>query len=135
MVWVIGIFLTLWSGCSGSDVSRQQQILGSWEVDSIRKVYNQFVSSEAGHAAMPIYEYLPGEKVRELKENDYREYRCEWKGNDTLLYRSPEGDTIGLYQILELRRNHLVLKKTQPSIFAGKGQNRYEIRFFSRKED
>lgn len=109
-------------------------LLGSWQVDSVYRHYNQFSQMEPEPVDPPTYHYLPGEKVREQKGKDYQEYLCQWREPDTLLYLAPEGDTIGMYQVLRLTEKHMVLKRPQPLIFPGPGQDRYEIRYFSRME-
>jgi hypothetical protein len=112
----------------------RSQLLGRWQIDSIYRFYNGFEQHLEGKPDDPTYQYLPGEKVREEKGRDYREYRCEWREPDTLIYRAPEGEEIGTYQVLELRPRRLVLKRAQPLVFAGEGQERFEVRYFSRKK-
>ena len=121
--------------CESSPRVDRSHLLGRWQIDSVYRFYNGFEQHLPGQPDDPTYQYLPGEKVREEKGRDYREYRCEWHEPDTLIYRAPEGQVIGTYQVLELRSDRLVLKRAQPLIFAGKGQKRFEVRYFSRREE
>lgn len=101
-------------------------------MDSVYRYYNGFDMQLPGKPDDPTYHYLSGNKVREQKGRDYREYSWEWYEPDTLVYRAPAGAVIGAYQVLELHPGRLVLKRQQANIFEGAGQQRYEIRFFSR---
>jgi hypothetical protein len=107
-------------------------IVGHWKTDSVYRYYNGFSQTlrEAG-GTWSRFEYYANGKIRERRGDEYHEYLYEWKEPDSLIYRSPEGEVIGQFQLLELGREALVLKKSQPLLFGGAAQERYEIRYFS----
>jgi hypothetical protein len=127
------LFMTLGLFACQPKIDRTQ-LRGNWRVDSVYRYYNGFDMHLPGKADDPTYRYLAGNKVREQKGRDYREYSWEWHEPDTLVYRAPEGAVIGAYQVLELRPARMVLKRQQANIFEGEGQQRYEIRYFSLTE-
>ena len=110
-------------------------IQGQWKVDSVFRYYNGFEQHIPGKKTDPTYHYLEGNKVREQKGRDYREYIYAWKDPDTLSYQAPDGEMIGIYQVLHLSSHQMALKRQQPHIFAGGGQERYEIRYFSKTSE
>jgi hypothetical protein len=135
--WGLGVFFSLvlsllHSSCQ-QDINRTHLLGSSWKIDSIYRFYNGFEQRAFGEADDPTYQYLSGGKVREQKGQDYQEYLLRWIEPDTLLYQAPDGAEIGRYQVLQLKPDRLVLKRQKPFIFSGKGQSRYEIRYFSRK--
>jgi hypothetical protein len=127
---LISSMMLLLVGCSST--VDPADLSGHWKIDSVYRYYNRFEQHIAGKESDPTYLYLPGDKVREQKGEDYREYIFEWKMPDTLVYRAPEGQIIGTYQVLQLSTQQMVLKRQQPLIFPGSGQERYEIRYFSK---
>lgn len=131
MRWLILIpFLVILIGCE--EEVQQSAILGSWKVDSIQTYYNQFTSLIPGDIDHPTYEYLEGNKIREQKEGDFREFIYEWPAPDSMIFRSPAGETIASFQVLHLSGDRMVLKLKMNPIFEGKGQERFEIRHYSR---
>lgn len=113
----------------------EAKIVGTWKIDSVYKYYNGYDQHIPGRINDPFYIYLKNKKVREQKGESYREYLYEWRDQDSLFYLSPEGKYIGKYQVLELTTSRMVLKRKQPNIFKGKNQERFEVRYFSRKEE
>lgn len=108
------------------------QIVGHWKTDSVYRYYNGFSQTlREAASTWSRFEYFANGKIRERRGDEYHEYLYEWKEPDSLIYRSPEGEVIGQFQLLRLSRSSLVLKKSQPLIFSGEQQERYEIRYFS----
>lgn len=112
---------------------KTEHLLGEWQVDSLFRYYNGFTQRIHDGHKRASYRFLPGNKVREQKGQDYREYVYEWRAPDSLLYIAPDGQRIGAYQVLLLKADRLIMKKKQPVVFEGKQQERYEIRYFSKR--
>ena len=108
------------------------QLIGSWQTDSIYTYYNGFQDSRKAGGYESMFTYKPNGIIRESRGTDFREFIYQWKEPDTLTYQSADGRQIGTYQVLKLGKNELILKKQKGPIFEGKGQERYEVRFFSK---
>ncbi len=128
------IYLALLIGiaCCCCAPDRKTAILGSWKVDSVYAYYNGFDFWEYEEGAdWATYEYTAGGLMKEIKFGTYRPYRYRLFG-DTLFWMAEREPEAGLFEILELKSDYMVLRKTKAPLFSGQAQERYEIRFFSR---
>ncbi len=78
------------------------------------------------------YEYEIDGNMKEIKEGMFKPFLYEIK-EDTLIHRHTNGMIFNKYKIFELDGDHMVLKKEHPFIFQSPNQERFEIRFFSKK--
>jgi len=122
----------LLSGCK--DRFSEQDIVGIWKVDSAYTYYNGFDNMVLSSAGWAEYEYEIDGKMKEIKEGMFKPFLYEIKA-DTLIHRHTNGMICNKYKIFELDNGHMVLKKEHPHIFKGPNQERYEIRFFSKKDN
>lgn len=107
-------------------------IVGSWQVDSVYSYYNGFDLWE--HEEGPDwanYEYTLDGQMKEIKFGSYRSYRYELSG-DILFWVSEQNQEAGQFELLELQSDYMVQRRSKAPIFPGKGQERFEIRYFSR---
>ncbi|MDP4712424.1 MAG: lipocalin family protein [Saprospiraceae bacterium] len=113
---------------------RQEQLYGTWQVDSVYAFYNGFGywQYEDGYD-WANYVYLPDGRLEEVKYDNPRYFRYQLSG-DTLFWESLEEAQGGVFKVLSLQRDNMVLRKDKPSMFGNPNEERYEIRFFSRRE-
>lgn len=121
----------LLAGCQSSP---EAAIRGAWQVDSAYLYYNGFETRQyRGGSDWATYQYDEKGTVREIKFDTYRSYDYFFEG-DTLYWRGEDGAIWGKYEILTLNKQRMVLKKEKPPVFPGAGQERFEVRYFSRTE-
>ncbi len=111
---------------------KERDIYGIWKVDSAYTYYNGFTNTELYSVDWAEYEYSEGGKMKEMKERAFKPHLFEIQG-DTLIHRFTNGKIFHKYKIFELNEERMVLKKNHPFTFQGPNQERYEIRFFSKK--
>lgn len=111
---------------------RTEYLIGKWKTDSIIIYYNGFETREKAGQFESVFTYQNQQIVRESRGDDFREFQYHFTPPDSLTYISPEGNILGAYQILQLSVDQLVLRKEKEVIFSGEGQERYEIRIFSK---
>ncbi len=78
------------------------------------------------------FEYKPDGSVFERRGKEFRKSYYKLTGADSLTYSDSTGYALNQYQILHLDEKILVLKKSQKPYLAGKNQELYEIRYFSK---
>jgi hypothetical protein len=131
LAWA-ALALLIHYGCAPQ---QEEVILGSWKVDSVYYFHNGFDFWEREEGAdWATYEYTPDERMKEIKFGTFRPYRYRLSG-DTLRWIAEREAESGWFEILALQPSYMVLKKYKAPIFGGEGQERYEIRFFSRTKD
>ena len=121
---------------SCNDCIKHQCVLGSWQVDSTLTYYNGFSHlNKTGGGNWGLCSFGEDSIMRESKYGTYRSFHYGFKGNDSLcLSPTNANDTIN-FQILEVNKEHMVLKMPQPPIFQSKApQERYEIRYYSKTD-
>ena len=111
-----------------------QNLYGRWQVDSAYTYYNGFSNMHLDRSLWAEYEYESDGKMKEHKEGSFLTYKFELEG-DSLIHRKLNGDRFQVYEILQLETSKMVLKKPRPTIFGGRNQERYEVRFFSKMKD
>lgn len=124
------------TGCMSENTHiHSAYLIGEWKTDSIMTYYNGFETREKASPFESIFTYKTNQIVRESRGTDFREFQYDFIAPDSLAYISPEGKLLGTYQILELKPEKLVLKKEKGVLFPGKGQERYEVRIFSKQSE
>lgn len=127
-------FLLLLLGHCGKPQPQAANLIGSWKTDSAYYFYNGFHQTQTGNGSdWSIHTYNQEGKVFEEKFGTSRSHWYELKG-DTLHWNNPAEGSNEHYQVLHLSRNRLVLKKAKPPLFPGDNQERYEVRYFSKKK-
>lgn len=125
--------LLIWPLTACDNAPRQKSILGAWKVDSTYTYYNGFdyvQRTEGSDWATCLYEEEG--TMKEIKYGSFQSYFFVFPSRDSLVLRSTSGgDDVG-FQVLKLKGDRMVLKKSKSPIFGGDNQERYEIRFFSR---
>lgn len=110
----------------------QDYLIGAWKVDSTYTFYNNFSYTETkGGLDWATYIYEAAGVMKEIKYDSYQTYFFEIAADSITVRPTQGGDEIS-FQILQLSRDHLVLKKKKQPIFSGKNQDRYEIRYLSK---
>ena len=110
---------------------RQKLLVGAWKTDSTFMFYNGFSQSrheEGSDWATHLY-HADG-KVEEQKFGTSRKHRYALQA-DTLTWFDANGEQ--RFLVLELQPKRMVLKKIKPPLFPGQHQERYEIRYFSKR--
>ncbi|MEO1010063.1 MAG: hypothetical protein AAFX53_02080 [Bacteroidota bacterium] len=130
--WGSLLVLGLLYSCSDKAKSRTH-FEGAWKIDSTFTFYNGFEQKQKKDIGeWPMYVY--GKRiVKEIKSGTYRSYFYEVQ-EDTLVMTPTQGGAPSFLTILHLERNTMVLKKMKDPLFKGQGQNRFEIRYFSRTQ-
>ncbi|GAB4421020.1 MAG: hypothetical protein OHK0039_35340 [Bacteroidia bacterium] len=128
----IWLLLTVMGAACQPPAPDRAWLHGSWQVDSLFRYYNGFTQRIPDGSSRGTFQYFASGKVREQMNDDYREFLYTWQGQDSLYFHTPEGDTLGVFQVLSLAPDRLVLRRAMDPLFDGPGQERYEIRYFSR---
>ena len=121
--------LVLISACTARD--QHNEIAGTWKIDSVYTYYNGFGSMETTIVDLEQYTYLPDGTVDVSWSGTTRSMQYDLSARDTLKYYENKIE-VSRYVILKLASNRMVLRKEKAPLFSGKGQQRYEIRYFSR---
>lgn len=112
---------------------KRMDIEGAWKIDSSYTFYNGFEQKQMTSTGnWPIYVFEDG-IVKEIKSGSFRSFFYSLK-TDTLILRPTQGGEENYFSVLSLEKDQMILKKTKLPLFKGNGQNRYEIRYFSRTE-
>ncbi len=123
------ILTTLLAGCK----SNEKNIQGLWRTDSITNYVNGFsFTNDTFDAHWSYFEYKPDGSLFERRKDEFRKSYYKIVQPDSLVYADSTGQTLSKYQILRLDSKQLVLKKNRSPYLAGKNQELYEIRYFSR---
>jgi hypothetical protein len=77
------------------------------------------------------YTYDAQGRVRVAWLGTTREMTYKLVGADSLYYFK-DGQDVSRFRILGLNDTQLVLRKNKPPLFTGNGQERYEVRYFTR---
>ncbi len=78
------------------------------------------------------FEYKADSLVFERRKDEFRKSYYKLIKPDSLFYCDSTGYILNKYQILHLDSKKMVLKKSQKPYLAGKNQELYEIRYFSK---
>lgn len=118
--------------CSCQPLPRNEVLIGAWKVDSTYMYYNRFsYTDRKGGPDWAVYVYDSIGVMKEVKFDSYQTYFYELKGDSMMIRPTQGGDDIR-FEILELEKDRLILKKKKQPVFKGENQERYEIRFLSR---
>ena len=113
--------------------TRQDLIVGAWKIDSTYTYYNGFdFVQRAPDGDWPTYIYEKDGMMKEMKAGYFQHYFFEFHSEDTLVVSSTRGGENATFNILNLDAAQMALKKSKKPVFSGGGQERYEIRYFSR---
>jgi len=122
------------SGCG--KFSDQNQIIGTWETDSVYTYYNGFEQTLGKSDGWPVYSYgQDGIMYEIMGELGEKSYLYEFIGNDSLGIHPTSSGNESYYEIIRLNRNKMVLKKNKDPLFSGGNQQRFEIRYFTKTGD
>lgn len=122
----------LLANCSGKDLD---DLNGTWRVDSIYNFYNGFDFTNKEVHALPLLHFEAEGQLRMTKDDETRLFLYELRSPDTVVYKTRDGRIMEKSVILTVSRELLALKKELPPVFKGKGQHRYEIKYFSRVKE
>jgi hypothetical protein len=123
------LFITFLASCH----SKEKNIQGLWRTDSIANFVNGFgFTNNTFDAHWSYFEYKPDGSLFERRKNEFRKSYYKLASPDSLIYSDSTGLMLSKYQILHLDSKQLVLKKSQKPYLAGKNQELYEIRYFSK---
>lgn len=111
---------------------RNLLLQGTWKVDSVYSFYNGFANIEKDVMGLEEYTYLPDGTVNVTWRGSTRSWKYQLVGSDSLVYFEGQHE-VSRFNILSIEERRLVLRKDLKPIFKGKDQDRYEIRFFSKK--
>ncbi len=129
----LGIVIVLIGGLL-QNCHRDRNLLlqGTWKVDSVYSFYNGFTNVEKDVIDLEEYTYLPDGNVDVTWHGSTKSWKYQLVGSDSLVYFEDQRE-VSRYSVLSFHQRRLVLRKELSPIFGGKGQDRYEIRFFSKK--
>ena len=113
--------------------SSEQKIIGEWRLDSAYYHYNQFNFSSQGWHQEEMYTYLPTGEAITSAVNSSISNKYSIKENH-LNYYDENGDLVSVYEIISIDAENMVLRTDKKPIFKGENQNRFEIRYFSKKD-
>jgi hypothetical protein len=102
---------------------------GTWKLDSVYTYYNGFDMTSAGKE--PLYHFQDDGRLRMTQGTEFRFFIYD-VGNDSLRYRTLDDQLIDAFAILDVDDRRLVLKKDKKVLFTEEGQQRFEIKYFSR---
>ena len=123
------ILITLLTQCN----SKEKNIQGLWRTDSMTNYVNGVsFTNNTMDEHWSYFEYKPDGSVFERRGKEFRKSYYKLIGADSLAYSDSTGYILNQYQILHLDSRMLVLKKSQKPYLAGKNQELYEIRYFSK---
>ena len=128
LLFTIGLITLL--SCSDN---RHELLLGNWKIDSVYTYYNGFGHTSHDTGDSEEFYYQPDGQVKMTYMREFQYLRYEMPHSDTLVYHNNNNTLAGTFIILKLTKNQLVLKKDQAPIFKGENQERYEIRYFTKK--
>ncbi|MEM9142650.1 MAG: hypothetical protein AAGA86_06655 [Bacteroidota bacterium] len=130
---ILVVLLIVFLYSCGNRVKSKIHLEGTWKIDSTYTYYNGFEQlQQRDIGEWPVYLFENG-IAREIKSGTYRSFFYDVQ-EDTLVMTPAQGGEPIHFTILHLRKEILTLKKIKTPIFKGSGQNRYEIRYFSRTE-
>jgi len=123
------VFAIVLAGCAPD---KRELLQGSWKIDSVHSYYNGFGYTRTDTEEEPLQHYQPDGRLRMTREAEFRFFIYEMPTSDSLVHRSLDKKMLSKYQIVQLDPERMVLKKELQPVFPGKGQVRYELRYFSR---
>ena len=127
------LLLTLFcSACQNSLLVEPEHLIGEWKADSLYSFENGFQFMHTYLDTGPSYIYAKTGKVSEEKDGLKREFLYEIQGTDSLMLKAPNDSIMARYQIVELSKTHLALKKNKKPWLAGKNQKMYNILYLSK---
>ena len=113
--------------------SKEKNIQGRWRTDSIFNYVNGFnFMNNTFDEHWSYFEYKPDGSLFERRGKEFRKSYFKLSKSDSLIYSDSTGHILSKFQILHLDTETLVLKKSQKPYLAGKNQELYEIRYFSK---
>lgn len=124
------VFVLVMWGCRKN---HQEMIVGKWKIDSIYTYYNGYGMMEADSLDLEQYSYKENGDVNVSWLGSTKQMKYTLKGRDSLFYFE-NGSEASRYLIIGLTGQQLILKKTKKPLFNSSGQERYEVRYFSRIE-
>lgn len=123
--------LTILASCSNRT---SEDLYGSWKLDSIHSVYNGFGHTSMDTEHFPLHHYKPEGQLSMTRGDETRYFVYELR-SDTLVHKTKDGSILDKSIIVSLSADLLTLKKELAPVFPGKGQSRYEIKYFSRVKE
>ena len=128
--FLMGIVGLLTLSCSPKD--KKTVLLGSWKMDSVYTYDNGFGFTKRDLEEEPLHHYEQDGKLKMTREEEFRWFGYDLVQPDTLIFRDLKNKMLDKFLILRLSNEQLVLKKQKAPVFPGPGQERYEIRYFSK---
>jgi hypothetical protein len=113
---------------------KKEKLVGAWQVDSTFTYYNGFSYTQRDDGKdWATYVYSTDGMMKEIKYGSFQSYFYDFNPTkDTLILEPTQGGTVAKLAILGLTAKRLILRKEKKPLYEGKGQKRYEIRYFSR---
>lgn len=125
------LVVALWLAYVSCNQSTDVQIIGNWRMDSIYDNYNGFRFTNTNPFPKEVYEYRKNNTVLRKGMGEQLEY--QYRLTDSILFFTDgAGDSGNEFIILHLDKNKMALKKNKRTLFPGKNQVRYEVRYFTR---
>lgn len=113
--------------------SKEKDIHGLWRTDSIFNYVNGFnFMNNTFDEHWSYFEYKTDGSLFELRGKEFRKSYFKLTKCDSLIYSDSTGYIRSKFAIIHLDAKSLVLKKSQKPYLAGKNQELYEIRYFSK---
>lgn len=124
-------------GCQNTGTVKLEvaDVVGVWHADSLYSYENGFELMRPYVDTGPTYTYTESGKVSEEKNRLKREFLYEIQGLDSLVLKTPYGDTAALYQVLQISQTNMALKKSKTPWMHGKNQEMYTILYLSKQEE
>jgi len=123
------VFVILLACCAPD---KRELLQGSWKIDSVYSFYNGFGFTRTDTEEEPLQHYQPDGRLRMTREAEFRFFLYEMPTSDSLVHRSLDKKMLSKYQVVKLDHERMVLRKEMQPVFPGKGQVRYELKYFSR---
>lgn len=125
---LVSLCLVLLTSCTSQ---KDTSLTGSWKLDSIFYFDNGFTYTNK--APYPAEVHVYKEDSTFLRRGMGRENSFVFSlRNNELFIRDTSNGSIAKFTILSSNKKTLTIRKEKSAIFAGKNQERYEIRFFTR---
>ena len=118
--------------CQSAPLVEPEHLIGEWKADSLYSFENGFEFMHTYLDTGPSYIYSKTGKVSEEKNGLKRELLYEIRGINSLMLKTPNDSVMARYQIVELSKTYMALKKNRKPWLAGKNQEMYNILYLSK---
>lgn len=112
-----------------------EMICGSWKLDSLYSFYNGFGTTTSDLADEPAFRFGQDKKLVMTIGQESRDHRYHLSDSGSLEIKTMDGTPLAAYRILKVNEYQLVLREEKRPLFKQAGQERFEIRFYSRSAE